>query len=192
MKTSDVVNIWRSKEGQEWSLTFTLAEIRGRRECIAFQIEPAVGFIDHVIGKFSSDNEDGLGGLSTSVLREVRFTSELALAQRETAPLHRVAAEMIARAADEGARAAHLANGEREAAFVELPLGTKSGRRTKYGREDFERVADAYRAAKRDGSITPTADVARQLGLGHNQAAKLVQRCRQDGILEPYPRRRQP
>ena len=78
MKTSDVVNIWRSKDGQEWKLMFTLAEIRGRRECIAFQIAPAVGFIDHVIGEFSSDNEDELSGLSTSVLREVRFTSELA------------------------------------------------------------------------------------------------------------------
>ena len=191
-KTSDAFRAWRSKDGQEWQLRFTLAEIRGRHECIAFSIEPAGAFIDHVLGEFSSDNEDAVGGLIASALREMRFTSELALAQRDTATLHRAAAEMTARTADEGVRAAHLAKGEREAAFVEVPVGTKIGRRTKYGREDFERVAHAYKAAITDGSITPTADVARQLGLGHNQAAKLVQRCRQDGILEPYVRRQRP
>lgn len=205
MKTSDVTNTWRSKDGREWALTFTLAEVRGRRECIAFRIEPAVGFIDHEGGAFHSDNPDGVPVLSAAMLREVRFTSELALAQRETATAHRLAAGMAACAAERLAppghardeiRAAHIARGEREAAFVEPPLGTKSGRRTKYTREDFERVAAAYEAASAGGNTHPTAYVAEQLGLGRNVAAKLVQRCRQLGLLDPaekgtrlFPRR---
>lgn len=196
MKTSDVVNTWRSKDGQEWQLTFTLAEVSGRRECIAFEIKSAVGNIDHVLGEFHSDHAGEVSVLSATVLRDMRFTSELALAQRETAALHGAAAEMAARAAEQRVppgetrdeiREAHIANGEREAAFVEAPLGTKSGRRTKYVREDFERVAAAYKAAFAEGSTSPTADVARQLGLGHNQTAKIVQRCRRDGLLDPAP-----
>jgi hypothetical protein len=196
MKTSDVVTTWHSKDGQEWRLTFTLAEVRGRRECIAFQIEPSVGFIDHEGGEFHSDHADDASVLSATVLRDMRFTSELALAQRETAAAYRIAGEMAASAAEQRVppggtrdeiRAAHIANGEREAAFVEAPLGTKSGRRTKYGSEDYERVAAAYKAAIAASSTSPTADVARQLGLGHNQAAKLVQRCRQLRILDPAP-----
>ena len=110
-------------------MTFTLAEVCGRRECIAFQIEPSVGFIDHEGGEFHSDHADDASVLSATVLRDMRFTSELALAQRETAAAHRIAGEMAASAAEQRVppggtrdeiRAAHIANGEREAAFIEV------------------------------------------------------------------------
>lgn len=194
MKTSDVVSAWRSEDGQGWLLTFTLAEVRGRRECIAFRIEPARGFIDHEGGEFHSDDADKVSVLSTGVLRGMRFATEFALAQRDTAELHRAAAEMAARAAEQRVppgearnevRAAYIAAGEAEAAFVDPPLGIKTGRRTKYVDDDFERVAAAYRAATAAGSISQTLDVARNLQLGHNQAAKLVQKCRKLGLLDP-------
>ena len=49
--------------------------------------------------------------------------------------------------------------------------------------EDLERVVHVYRELWRDGSTAPTRDTAKALGLRYHQAAKLIQRCRREGLL---------
>ena len=56
----------------------------------------------------------------------------------------------------------------------------------------LETVAQIYREADRAGSHRPTRDVEDALGLhSRSIAAKLVMRCREEGLLPPVsPRRR--
>lgn len=68
----------------------------------------------------------------------------------------------------------------------------RPGRPRKYDRPMLEAVARLYREAHRSGSPRPTRDVEEALGLGSRSiAAKLVMKCREEGLLPPAaPRRR--
>jgi hypothetical protein len=70
---------------------------------------------------------------------------------------------------------------------VEQPHARRPGRQAKYNRADLERVAALQRAAARH-SASPTKDVAEVLGVTRNVAAKLIMRCRREGLLPPAER----
>jgi len=61
-------------------------------------------------------------------------------------------------------------------------LGRRLGGR-RYTTEDLKRVADKWQQRWEEGSDSPTRDTAQALGLRYNQAAKMVERCRKQGLL---------
>jgi hypothetical protein len=74
---------------------------------------------------------------------------------------------------------------ERKAAWA--PKTRRGGRVAKYSHSDLEQVAAIYSEAYESGSNSPTKDVAEQLAITRNQAAKLVMKCRKSGLLGPVP-----
>ena len=191
----EAVSVWESPDGDLWAVTFQLAEIDGRTECVGVHLR-----------SFSDDLSAPPRPLLARTLRAFRFSSELALAQRESARRVRPLGQGFQRIAERQDEApapgrprvvvtpakarAWRAELEAQAQRIEPPVGEKRGRRTKYSRDDLERIAAAYQAAHERGSRKPTKDAAAVLGLGHNQTAKLVQRCRDLGILpETQPRK---
>ena len=79
----------------------------------------------------------------------------------------------------EQAREAELSRDER---LIDLGL-EREAQRVRRTPEDLERVVHVYRELWRDGSTAPTRDTAKALGLRYHQAAKLIQRCRREGLL---------
>lgn len=74
---------------------------------------------------------------------------------------------------------------EHKAAWA--PKMRRGGRVAKYSQSDLEQVAAIYSEAYESGSNSPTKDVAEQLAITRNQAAKLVMKCRKGGLLGPVP-----
>jgi hypothetical protein len=69
------------------------------------------------------------------------------------------------------------------------PKRRRGGRVARYSHADLEQVAAIYAGAFGSGSNTPTKDVAEQLEITRNQAAKLVMKCRRVGLLGPVEAR---
>lgn len=67
---------------------------------------------------------------------------------------------------------------------------SRPGRRPHYGAADLERVAACYSAAFAAGSDSPTKDVSERLGIPRSSAAKLVMKCRKQGLLAPTEQRK--
>jgi hypothetical protein len=72
---------------------------------------------------------------------------------------------------------------ERESVWA--PKTRRGGRVARYTRSDLEQVATIYSKAYMSGSTSPTKDVAEQLRVNRNKAAKLVWKCRKAGLLPP-------
>lgn len=79
----------------------------------------------------------------------------------------------------EQAREAELSRDER---LIDLGL-EREAQRVRRTPEDLERVVHVYRELWRDGSTAPTRDTAKALGLRYHQVAKMIQRCRREGLL---------
>ena len=79
----------------------------------------------------------------------------------------------------EQAREAELSRDER---LIDLGL-EREAQRVRRTPEDLERVVHIYRELWRDGSTAPTRDTAKALGLRYHQVAKMIQRCRREGLL---------
>lgn len=189
----EAVEIWQSKSGDLWGVEFQLVELDGRAECVGVRVS-----------SFSDDSTAAPRPLLAQTLKELPMASVLAKARRGTADLEvEWAAAIVAISHRQGEKAppgrprvtvspeaAQVISSasEREARFLAPADGQKSGRRARHTRAELERVALIYAAAHKygDGRGTksaPTKAVAETLGLSHNQAAKLVQRCRKVGLL---------
>jgi len=158
-------------EDRCWLLSFELAVIASRLECVGMQIRP--------------NPEVSPRPLTASALRTLAFSHYLEHAQQE--------------AADGALRLAlgFEAFGEDKPWLEEIVTELnarheRGGRKPKYGPEVLLKVATIYASAHENGSSSPTRHVAEALGVTRNVAAKLVSRCREDdlNLLGPTERRR--
>lgn len=157
--------VWEASDGSQWMLFYRLKRIAGRSECVGLDI------------RSHPDGEHPERPLRALTLRELDFAGRLARARRAALPA-------IARLEDLGRRlGADVTDLRDEAAVMRQDDGTKTSRHSRYGREDLERVAAKYGKAYADGSMSPTQYAADDLGIPYNSAAKLVQRCRKEGLL---------
>ena len=119
--------------------------------------------------------------LTAVTLRSLPFADVLQRARRATSGFLRTLNELRARhggTVDDGASTL--------ATQLDLPHGLPKGRR-KHTQSELEDVAALYIAAVIDDRPSPTKDVADALGMTRNVAAKLVMRCRREGLLPPAP-----
>ena len=156
-----VTKSWAAPDGSDWVLTFRLKTLGGRPECVGMDIAS--------LGDRAP--------LRSQTLRALPFAGELEQALQ---------AQL-----DRDGRLKDLARrmGGRVPELESSPLTTKGTprRRARYTVKDYERVAQVYRERCELRSKTPTHDTAEILGLRYQQAAKLIQRCREErySLLPP-------
>jgi len=154
----EVSTFWEAPDRSAWRLVFWLKRVAGRPECVGLELHAA----------------HPERPLRTKTLRALKFSRELERArERENASLERLA--------DLGSRLG--AGGSLLADERAMTARGKPRQRARYTSKDLQRVADVYRERWALPSRSPTRDTAEILGLRYDQAAKLLQRCRQLGLL---------
>jgi hypothetical protein len=61
----------------------------------------------------------------------------------------------------------------------------KPRQRARYTSKTYQQVAAKYSELSAAGIRAPTRETAKALGLRYGQAAKIIQRCRANGLLPP-------
>jgi hypothetical protein len=160
---TEATGSWFPPDGSDWVLTFQLKTINGRVECIGMEIRSFTG----------------REPLTAKRLRELPFARELERARQSELDRNELMMDLARRM---GGRIPELEEAN------SLLLSGKPRQRARYTHKDLQRVATVYRElwlgdGKSPGSKSPTRDTANVLGLRYQQAAKLVQRCRRNGLL---------
>ena len=127
--------------------------------------------------------------LRATVLRQLPLADVFTRMRRQAFPIREIPMKVLSRYLDGGDMRSE--GWWKEQATVWAPRMRRGGRVARYNRSDLEQVAAIYSDAFRSGSGSPTKDVAEQLGITRNQAAKLVMKCRapEVGLLDPVKRR---
>jgi len=224
MPRSEVVKVsrvWHSPDGEPWLVTFDLAELGGRPECIGISLrsylalrtpsdegqtsgrerlqavwEPldldpeefgrllqgeAEAQGEHTSGEFMEVLKSAPRRLTAVRYRSLPLADVLQRARRGTGSFLRALNEVRARhggTVDDGA--------ETLAAQLDLPHGRPKGR-SRHTQSELKDVAALYTGAVSEDRPSPTKDVADALGMTRNVAAKLVMKCRREGLLPPAP-----
>jgi hypothetical protein len=172
-----------------------LERLEGERP--AFLIEPGEPYAYEQLGDPFQVN--------ATMARSLPFGHLLDLAVREYAEQHRVQGKTLEMMGVFAGRTVTLDTesgplsfsfpGSPEEARRQLRLAddVESATRARKAREptagvSLERIAAKYECFWRDGSRSPTRDLAEAFGMSRSTAAKRVMRCRQAGLLAPTRR----
>jgi hypothetical protein len=156
-----------------WVLTFHLAEHEGRVECVGLDVR---AFVERASRRTKPPGADDAEPLTATFLRSLPVASLIAEAIHDSADVRRWVAS--------GAAPGATTQAEREAGRQAATLERQPGRRTQWTPERLAEVAAVYREALAVKG-RPTQAVAERFSLSASMAAKLVRRCREQGLLGP-------